>query len=115
MKLQEAYEAMHGNYDDVMGRLPREESVIKFLKKFMGNTDFQQMVTAAEENNFQEVFKASHSLKGMCGNLGITGLEQIVSKICELVRHGDPAEDLAPYIMQAREEYATVLTIIGQL
>lgn len=115
MNLQEAYEKMQGNYDDVMGRLPREESVIKFLKKFLENQDFQNMLAAAKENRYQDVFVASHNLKGMCGNLGLSLLADSTSRVCEMVRNGDPAEDLTPYIEKAKADYALVITTIGQL
>ena len=115
MKLKECYVAMNGDYDDVMGRLPREASIIKFLRRFAENTEFAELKVVAAEKNYRRVFELSHDLKGMAANLGITGFCKIISEVCEATRNGDPADGFDEMVSQADAEYNTVIAAIGEL
>ena len=69
LTIQEVYEKINGDYEDVLTRLPREELVKKFAVKFLDHPSFDQLVKALEEDNQEEAFRAAHTLKGVCMNL----------------------------------------------
>ena len=115
MKLKECYTVMHGDYDDVMLRLPREASIIKFLRRFAENTEFEELKSAAVAKDYKRVFELSHDLKGMAANLSISAFGKQVSDICEQTRNREPDAGFEEMLAQADEEYKTVLAAIAQL
>ena len=115
MNLKECYEAFKGDYEDVMTRLPREASVIKFLRKFKDNTDYGEMLSAAEAGDYERVFAASHNLKGMAANLSISQFNKSVAEVCEAVRGGTPTVDITPLIEKSKADYEMTIAAIDQL
>jgi len=115
MKLKEAYVAMEGQYDDVYRRIPNDESIVRFLKKFKDSSDFSTMLEAFDKKDYRGVFEASHNLKGMCGNLSLSKLTMSCTAVCESVRHGDPSEDITPLVNKAKADYDKVIKVIENL
>lgn len=115
MKLQEFYNEVNGNYDEMMSRIPREASIIKFLRKFVDNHDFNDMMEAVEACDYEKVFTASHTLKGVCANLSLTELANRSSEVCECVRGGEPKGDVVALAAQTKESYDRTIQAIGEL
>ena len=115
MKLKECYTAMNGDYDDVMQRLPREASIIKFLRRFAENQEFNELLEAVGKADYERVFELSHDLKGMAANLGIKGLQMKVSDICEQTRNRVPDEGFGKMVEDAENEYRKVISAIAEL
>ncbi|MCM1284882.1 MAG: Hpt domain-containing protein [Acetobacter sp.] len=89
MDLKECFDAFGGNYNNVMGRLLTEERVKKFLLMFLNDTSFSELEAALERNDYESAFRASHTLKGICANLGIERLGKAASEITEALRGKD--------------------------
>lgn len=51
MNLEECYEAMDSDYDDVMRRLGSETLVRKFVLKFLDDTSFQGLKEGLEKQD----------------------------------------------------------------
>lgn len=66
MTLQECYLALGGDYDEVMGRLRSEKLVQKFVLKFLQDGSYDLLVTSMAEGNYEEAFRAAHTIKGIC-------------------------------------------------
>lgn len=115
MDLKQVYEAMGGDYVSVTSRLPKEESVAKFLRKFKDVNEFDSMLKAAEEKDYKTVFATSHTLKGVCANLSITKLCKSCTDVCEAVRHDDPTVDLDALIEVCKKDYADTIDAISQI
>jgi len=115
MTLKECYEMMGGDYEEVIDRLPREASIVKYLKKYVDSNEFDKMLEAYNNKDYKCLFEETHNIKGMSANLSISVLGKTVSEICEAVRNGDPQIDLEPIIERAKEEYAIVVAAVGQL
>ena len=115
MNLEEVYTQMNGDYADVMSRLPRPASIIKFLRRFKDNEEFNDMVKAAEDKDYKRVFELSHDLKGMTANLSITKLSSLTSEICEQTRNREPDEGFTELVGKAQAEYNTVIDAIDKL
>lgn len=88
MTLQECYAAMGGNYEDAIGRLRSERLVQKFVLKFLNDGSFTLLCQSMEEGNYDEAFRAAHTIKGVCQNLSITKLQDSSSRLCESLRNG---------------------------
>ena len=93
MTLQECYEKMGGNYEEVLSRLTKEERIEKFMLRFLEDHSFEELCKALEEKNYEEVFRMVHTLKGVSLNLGFISLYQASEKMTEAVRGGVPLSD----------------------
>ena len=88
MTLQECYTAIGGNYDDVIGRLRSERLVQKFVLKFLADDSYNLLCRSLEEKNYEEAFRAAHTIKGVCQNLSLAKLQDSSSRLCESLRNG---------------------------
>lgn len=88
MTLQECYEKMGGNYDEVLERLVKVERIEKFMLRFLEDNSYQELCSALEEKNYMEVFRMVHTLKGVSLNLGFIKLYESSDKMTEAVRGG---------------------------
>ena len=95
MTLQDCYAAMNGNYDEVLGRLRSERLIHKFVLKFLADGSYELLQRSLAEGNQAEAFRAAHTLKGVCQNLGITQLGDSSSRLTETLRaNGTPPQEL---------------------
>ncbi|HBN57338.1 MAG TPA: phosphorelay protein [Lachnospiraceae bacterium] len=96
MGLKECYAAIGGDYEGVVGRLRSEKIVKKFVLKFLNDASYDLLVKSLAEGNYEEAFRASHTIKGICQNLGFGKLGDSSSRLTEVLRGGSIAgsEDL---------------------
>lgn len=88
MTLQECYAAMGGDYANAIGRLRSERLVQKFVLKFLNDGSYDLLCRSLEEKNYEEAFRAAHTIKGVCQNLSFTLLGKSSSELSEALRHG---------------------------
>lgn len=63
------------NTDSAVERFIGNESLYaRMLKKFLDDKTFEKLAAAVAEGSGQEALEASHTLKGVCGNLSIDSL-----------------------------------------
>ena len=74
MTIRECYEKMGSDYDTVLERIPSEAIITKFAKKFIDDASYSNLENAMTQNNAEEAFRAVHTLKGICLNLGFDTL-----------------------------------------
>jgi HPt (histidine-containing phosphotransfer) domain-containing protein len=111
MTLQECYAAMGGDYQGVMGRLPSERMVQKFVLKFLNDGSYDLLLRSMEEGNYAEAFRAAHTIKGVCQNLDFTTLYQSSSQLSEALRNGLSPE--APALVeQVKADYTKTVAAI---
>ena len=115
MTLREFYAGIDGSYDEALNRLMSEKFMLRFLGKFIEGGDFAAMMEAIRAENWGDVLRYSHNLKGVCLNLELGRLARSASAICDAVRNGAPTVDLAPMARQAEEDYALVTAGIREL
>lgn len=92
MTLQECYLEIGGDYEGVTARLMNERIVQKFLLKFLDDASYDTLLQSLEAENEEEAFRAAHTLKGICQNLGITRLGDSSSRLTEALRHRNSQE-----------------------
>ena len=111
MTLQECYAAMGGNYDDAIGRLRSERLVQKFVLKFLSDGSYELLCRSLEEKNYEEAFRAAHTIKGVCQNLSIDKLLASSSRLCESLRNGYTPESDA-LAEEVRADYSQTAAAI---
>lgn len=70
MTVRECYEELGSDFDKVLSRLVSEALVKKFALKFLDDPSFGQLETALADKDAETAFRAAHTLKGICLNLG---------------------------------------------
>ena len=100
MTIQECYAALEGDYQEVLGRLYSEALVQKFLGKFLSDPSYQLLDSSMKAKNYEEAFRAAHTLKGVSQNLSFTKLYQSSHEITEALRTAnyDLAVQLLPHV-----------------
>jgi len=113
MTLQECYEKLGGSYAEVSSRLPSEKFIQKFVLKFLEDKTYGLLRESYEGENFEEAFRAAHTVKGMCQNLSFTTLGNSSSALTESLRGGKSPESDGLY-KKAMEDYDMTLEVIRE-
>lgn len=88
MTLEQMYSAIGGDYKGVMERLPSADFVRRFALKFLQDDSFPNLKKALEAQDAPTAFRAAHTLKGVCQNLGFDALYAPASALTEALRGG---------------------------
>ncbi|MGN0072741.1 MAG: Hpt domain-containing protein [Coriobacteriales bacterium] len=90
--MNEVLTALQQLGNDVPGALERfmgsEPMYLKFLGKLRQDETFGQLMAALDAGDMQTGFAASHTLKGLYGNLGLTKLVELNTPVVESLRAG---------------------------
>ena len=79
--------------DEALERLMGSEALLeRFLKKFLQDKSYEELVSAIEGQELERAFRAAHTLKGVCGNLSMTSLFSLFTAQVEALRRGDMDE-----------------------
>lgn len=113
MTLQECYEKLGGNYGEVSSRLPSEKFIQKYVLKFVEDKTMGMLETSWQNGDFDEAFRASHTIKGMCQNLSFTRLEKSSSALTEALRGGRSPEADGLYD-RVKEDYELTAGVIRE-
>ena len=100
MTIEECYKSIGGDYEEVSKRLPSAALVEKFLIKFLKDDSFANLCSGMETGNRMEAFRAAHTLKGVCQNLGLGKLQDSTVVITEVLRVTNP-QDSAQTVIPA--------------
>lgn len=88
MSLEACYDALGGNYKSVLGRLSSERIVKKFVLKFLNDQSYGLLEQSMRDKNYEEAFRAAHTIKGVCQNLSFDRLGGSSSRLAEALRSG---------------------------
>lgn len=114
MTIEQCYEQLHGDYAQVIQRLPSPALVERFLGKFLDDGSFSELTSAMAAGQTEAAFRAAHTLKGVSANLGFEQLRQSASALTEFLRGKAgpvPAEAL-PLLEQVRRDYQMTVDAI---
>ena len=106
MTVKECYEQMGADYEGVLGRLRSEVLIKKFAKKFLDDGSLQK--------NGEEAFRAAHTLKGVCQNLGFDNLYKASFDITEKLR-GRDTEGCEELLARVEEQYNNTVDAIHMM
>lgn len=111
MTLQECYTALNGDYEGVLGRMRSERMIQKFVLKFLNDGSYDLLLQSMEEEHYEDAFRAAHTIKGVCQNLGFTKLYESSNQLSEALRNGYTPEAPA-LVSQVGADYQQTTTAI---
>jgi HPt (histidine-containing phosphotransfer) domain-containing protein len=96
MTIEECYAAMDGDYQGVLSRLGNAERIQRFAIKFIDDKTFENLAKSFSAEDWEEAFRAAHTLKGVGQNLGFKRLYESSHDLTEALRGGkkDNADEL---------------------
>ena len=111
VNMRELYKKIGGDYDDVLKRFGNENMIVRFVFKFLDDKSFEMLRDAVSGNKIEEAFRAAHTLKGICLNLGFGNLGTVSSEMTEKLRAGDAENGFAMYDTLCNEYKKTIEAI----
>ena len=93
--------------ESALNRMMGSEALLERLfRRFLEDGNFSALSAAIEAGDREGALTASHTLKGMCGNLSMDRLYSLFSGQVDLMRGGDweEAVNLMPRIREAYDE-----------
>lgn len=119
MELKDFYSKLGVSLDIVLKRLISEDRVKKYLNLIINEPNFALLDTAYEQRDYEEMFKASHAIKGLCLNLELAPIAETSAQLMEYLRPGKtPVIDDAvvdEYYQKLNSTYTEVRGMIAQL
>ena len=111
MNLKDCYLKFGGDFDEVLGRLRREQTVRKFVFKFLDDKSFSLFEASMVKKDYSEALRAVHTLKGICQNLSFTRLFESSSLVTNALKENDwdKAIDMMPKLS---EDYYETINVI---
>ena len=111
MNLKDCYIKFGGDFDEVLGRLRREETVQKFAFKFLDDKSFSLFESSIGSKDYEDALRAVHTLKGICQNLSFTRLFESSSLVTNALKENDwnKAVDMMPKL--SKDYYETINVI----
>ena len=114
MNLKDCYIKFGGDFDEVLDRLRREQTVEKFVYKFLDDKSFNLFESSMGNKDYAEALRAVHTLKGICQNLSFTRLFESSSLMTKALKENDwnKADDMLP---QLSMDYYEIINAIEEL
>lgn len=111
MTIKSLYEAVGGDYKDVVRRLISEEFAAQLALGFLDDDGFSSLEKAMKNRNAEDAFRAAHTLKGVALNLGFKNLGKSASELTEVLRKRtfDGADEPFEKVMA---DYAVVISAL---
>ena len=114
MTVQEFYDEVGGDYNEIMSRLRTEDRIRKFAGMFTRDESYLSLVRCINEGDADEAFRAAHTMKGMCQNMAFTRLYKSSHEITEVLR-GKDLETAKQMLEVVTEDYNIVIAVIEKL
>lgn len=113
MNLKDCYIKLSGDFNEVLGRLRREQIIQKFIYKFLDDKSFLLFEASMENKDYVEALRAVHTLKGICQNLSFTRLFESSSLVTKALKEDDwnKALDIMPQL--SKDYYETIDVIVN--
>ena len=89
-------------------------SIKKFAKKFLDDGSFRSLKDNLVQKNGEEAFRAAHTLKGVCQNLGFDNLYKASFDITEKLR-GRDTEGCEELLAKVEEQYNNTVDAIHMM
>lgn len=112
LERREQLEAAGIDVAAVLERVMDSEALLeRLLKKFPDDPQYPALRAALERGDAEAAVIASHTLKGVCGNLSMTALYQLFTAQVDALRRGDleGARDMMAQIGPAYERVTAAI------
>lgn len=114
MTLEEFFAVVGGNYKETIDRMMGEAMLRRFIMKFPTDPSFANLEQALSEGSREEAFRAAHTIKGLCLNLGFGKLYQSSQELTEALRSDMPA-NAAELFAAVKADYTVTMDAIESL
>lgn len=112
MHIKKFYETIGVDPTNVLHRFGDNEMMLeKFLGKFLNDQTFLALDNAIKEENWEEVFRSAHTLKGICGNFDFIELYNLASKIVEEYRANN-FEPIPTLFIKLKDDYTNTVNVL---
>ena len=114
--IEQLYNEIGSNYQDILLRMSSQKIVIKFVKKFIEDNTFNELTVGISKGDLEQTYRSVHTLKGICLNLSFDVLANYCSMLTEYLRTINKLDDNV-YMMyeNIKEEYQKVFIKIKEL
>ena len=106
MTIRECYEKTGSDYENILKRFGSEAMIQRFALKFLKDGSFSDLKNALEAKDGERAFRAAHTLKGVCINLGF-------DRLTEKLR-GREIEESEELFEQVEKEYHALTAVLKQ-
>lgn len=103
MTIRECYEKTGSDYESILKRFGSEAMIQRFALKFLKDGSFSDLKDALEAKDGERAFRAAHTLKGVCINLGFDRLYNVSAELTEKLR-GREIEESEELFEQVEKE-----------
>lgn len=105
------------NVEEAMQRFMNNDKLLeRFLKKFVADESYGNLVKAIEEKDCDKAFTEAHTLKGVTGNLALFKLHAAICEQTDYLRGKDlaAAAEMMPQVTALYEEVlGTIKEVYG--
>ena len=118
MKLRDLSQYIEIDIDEALEErfMDSEELYVRFLKKLEAANDLAVVEGFVAEENWPEALRKAHNLKGVCGSLGLTKLQEQLAQLVKLLRsEGFTAAQVEAQLAALRPEWERTLECIRSL
>ena len=96
--------------------MDNEALYTRFLRKLLDSQDFELLEQALAAEDYEELLRRAHNLKGVCANLGLNGLSTSFALLVQKLRNGCKEQAaLESTVAQLHAEWSKTLQCIGEL
>ena len=103
--------------EDGLRRFMKSEQMFeKFLKKFLDNDLYAAFQKEADtpDATAEQLFERAHALKGVCANLSMTGIIEVLGPMVETLRAG-ALTGVREQMPELDKRYQMVVSVIREL
>ena len=102
------------DYEDITDRFEGNEALyLKLAELFLSDPHMANIEAAFAEGNLGEAERESHALKGVAGNLSLTSLHQLATRMNDLLKaHEQAATELLPQLDDAYSQATQALRAV---
>lgn len=116
MNVEQCYEELGSDYKNVLNRFGQSEAMVKkFALRFLQDPSFEELEKNLQQANAEEAFRAAHTLKGVCLNLGFDKLYEASAALTESLRSREITEICKPQFETCKKEYEHVVSCVQQI
>ena len=114
MTVKECYETLGGDYAGVVARFRGEALVKRFALRFLDDGSYNLLQESLANGDYETAFRAAHTIKGVCQNLGFTRLYGSSSALTEALR-GGWSDEAASLVAPVEHDYRITVDAIEAL
>lgn len=103
MTLEEFYNHMGGSYEDILRRLGDEGRIRRILSMMLQDDTVVSLDTALKKKDFEQAFRAAHTLKGVALNLELVHLQKMAAELTDILRNKQDDERIFPLLEELKE------------